>query len=98
MHFSVRQYKANVEKLDAETLAKIENEFVPIMRSIPGFHAYRLIDSSNYAVATITAYETEEGTNVLVEKAREWVDANLRHLIDGPPTVLNGEQLFSEMA
>jgi hypothetical protein len=98
MHTSIRIYKTNIEKLDEALLEKIETEFVQIIRTVVGFHAYRIIDSGNNSIATISLFETEEGANASHEKAREWVAANLAHLVDGPPTAFTGTQVFSELA
>ena len=98
MYTSIRIFKTNIEKLDEETLQKVETGFTQILRTIPGFHAYRLIDSGNHSVASISFYETEEGANASVEKSNAWVAENLRDLADGPPVAFLGEQVFSELA
>ncbi|MBT3995995.1 MAG: hypothetical protein HOF01_09360 [Chloroflexi bacterium] len=98
MHTSIRIYKSKIEKLDTDVLQKIETEFVQILRTVAGFHAYRIIDSGNYSIATISFFETEQGANESFEKSQEWVQANLAHLVDGPPTKFTGQQVFSELA
>ena len=98
MHTSIRIYKTKQQRLDYETLEKIETGFTHILRTVPGFHAYRLIDSGNYSVASLSFYETEEGANESVEKSRAWVNENLSPLVDGPPTIFIGEQVFSNLA
>ena len=98
MHFSIRHYELNVEKLDNELIARIKNEFVPILKEIPGFHAYRIIDSGDHEIATMTAFETKEGAVASVEKAREWVDANFSDLVKERISAISGEQIFSELA
>ena len=98
MFVSIRTYKTKDQKLDAETIEKVESEFGQIIKDLAGFHAYRLVDSGNYSVASISVYETEESANESVEKSREWVAENLAHLIDGPATVFTGEQVFSQLA
>ncbi|MDG0867163.1 hypothetical protein [Candidatus Lucifugimonas marina] len=98
MFTAIRIYKTKVERLDEPTLHKIETEFTQILRTVPGFHAYRLIDSGNYSAASISFYETEEGALESIEKTREWVKANLSHLVEGPPTIFTGQQVFSELA
>ena len=68
MHASMRIYKINVEKLDDELLGRVESEFATILKSVAGFHAYRLIDSGNYSVANISFFESEVGANESVER------------------------------
>ena len=98
MHFSIRHYRLNVEKLDSDLIGRIKNEFAPILREIPGFHAYRIIDSGNYELATMTAFETKEGADASTEKASEWVNANLAHLVKERVSAISGEQVLSELA
>lgn len=98
MHVSIRHYKTNVSHLDDDLLGRIKNEFVPLIRSTPGFHAYRIVDSGANEIATISIFETEEGAKASIEKAAEWVSANLAHLVAGKPTVIAGEQVLSELA
>ena len=98
MHASVRIYKTTVEKLDDELLGRVESEFATILKSVAGFHAYRLIDSGNHSVASISFFESEAGANESVERARNWVNENLAGIIDGEPTVFIGEQVFSVLA
>jgi hypothetical protein len=94
---SIRTYKTKDQKLDAETIEKVESGFAPIIKAVPGFHAYRLIDSGNYSVSSISVYDTEESANESVERSSEWVKENLAQLVDGPVTVFTGEQIFSQL-
>jgi hypothetical protein len=98
MHTSIRIYKTKIQALDDDTLEKLEKGFIQILRTVPGFHAYRLVDSGNHSVASISFYETEQGAIESVEKSRDWVNQNLAHLVDEPPTVFTGKQIFSELA
>ena len=98
MFTSIRIFKTIDEKLDDDLIRQIENEFTPILRSVAGFHAYRMIDSGNHQVASISFFETKEGADESVAKSREWVAEHLAHLIDGAPTVFIGEQIFSALA
>ena len=95
---SIRTYKTKDQKLDAETIKKVETGFAPIIKNVPGFQAYRLIDSGNYSVSSVSVYDTEESANESVERSTEWVNENLAQLVDGPATVFTGEQVFSQLA
>lgn len=98
MHVAIRHYKTNVSHLDDDLIGRIKTEFVPILRSTPGFHAYRVVDTGANEIATVSFFETVEGARASVEKAAQWVGENLAHLIAGEPTVIAGEQVFSELA
>ena len=98
MYASVRIYKTKIEKLDDALIRRVQDEFANILRSVSGFHAYRLIDSGNYQVASMSFFETEQGASESVDKSLEWVTTNLADLIDGDPVVFVGQQVFSELA
>ncbi len=98
MHVAIRHYKINVSHLDEELLDRIRNEFIPLIRPTPGFRAYRIIDTGANEIVTISVFDTEEGASASVEKAAEWVSANLAHLVAGPPTVITGKTVISETA
>lgn len=97
MHVAIRHYKTNAPYLDADLIDRIKTEFVPMLRSTPGFHAYRVVDTGANEIATISFFESEEGARASVEKAAQWVAENLDDLVAGPPTVIEGEQVFSEL-
>ena len=97
MYFAIRQYNMAVKKLDQGVLYRIKSEFIPILKKTPGFHAYRVIDTGDYEIVTISAYETEEGAAASTDASAEWVGNNLTHLVAGTPTVFFGEDVLSAM-
>ncbi len=95
MYFAIRQYNMAVKKLDQGVLDRIANEFVPILKSIPGFHAYHVIDTGDYELVTVSAFETEEGEVASTDASAEWVGNNLTHLVAGTPTIISGEGVLN---
>ncbi len=88
MYASIRQYRSD----DVQEVARRAQEgFVPIVRDVPGFSAYYIVDSGDGAFATITIAEDRAGVEDSVNKAREWVSENAADLVEGSPTVSNGE-------
>ena len=98
MHFSIRHYTLNVKSLDDDLIGRIRDEFTPILKEIPGFHVYRIIDSGDYALATMTAFETKEGADASDEAASVYVAANFADLVKERVSAISGEQVFSELA
>ena len=87
MYASIREYRT---KDNAEVARRAEEGFIPLVRDVPGFSAYYMVDSGD-SFFTITLAEDEAGVEASVAKARDWVQENIPDLIDGPPTVHNGE-------
>src|SRR3954447_9938828 len=88
MYVSIRQYRSD----DVQEVARrAQGGFVPIVRDVAGFSAYYIVDGGEGTFTTITVAEDKAGVEEFVNKAREWVRENAADLVDGAPTVTNGE-------
>lgn len=88
MYASIRQYRTSHV---VEVARRAREGFVPIVKDVPGFTAYYLVDSGDGTLFTVTVCEDRAGADASVNSAAEWVRDNLAELVDGPPTVTNGE-------
>jgi hypothetical protein len=88
VYASIRQYNGrNIP----EVARRAEEGFVPILRRVPGFLAWYLVDGGGGALFTVTLCEDRAGVEASVSAALAWVEDNLDGLIVGSPAVLNGE-------
>jgi hypothetical protein len=88
LYASIRQYRTR----DAGEVARRASQgFVPIVREIPGFVAYYLVDGGDGTLITVTVTEAHGGAEESATKAAEWTRENLADLIEGDPTIVNGE-------
>jgi hypothetical protein len=88
MYVSIRQYRSD----DVQEVARrAQDGFVPIVRDVAGFSAYYIVDGGEGTFTTITVAEDKAGVEDSVNKASEWVRENAADLVDGAPTVTNGE-------
>jgi hypothetical protein len=92
MYVSVRQYRSSDV---AEVGRRAQEGFVPLVSQVPGFSAYYIVDGGDGTFLTITVAENAAGVEDSVAKAREWVSENAADLVDGGPTVTNGEVVAS---
>lgn len=90
MHVSVRQYRSSDV---AEVARRVEGEggFLSVVRDVPGFTAYYLVDAGDGDLMTITVAEDQAGVEESVSRASEWVREHAADLVEGAPTVTNGE-------
>ena len=88
MYASVRQYRSSDV---AEVTRRAQEGFIPIVREIEGFSAYYFVDGGDGSLITITLGDDQAAVEESVSKAGEWVSANAAELIEGTPTVTNGE-------
>ena len=91
MYASIRQYNGrNV----AEFSRRVQEGFVPIVRQVPGFLAWYLVDGGGGSLFTITVCEDRVGAEASVSAAADWVPDNVGDLVEGSPAVINGEVLL----
>lgn len=88
MYVSVRQYRTNDM---AEVTRVVTEGFLPVVREVSGLSAYYVIDAGDGNLVTITVAEDQAGVEESVSKAGDWVRENAAHLVEGAPTVTNGE-------
>jgi hypothetical protein len=88
MHVSVRQYRSSDVP---EVARRAEDGFTEIVKQVPGFSGWWLIDGGGGTAVTVTVAEDQAGVEESVNKARDWVQENAADLIEGSPTVVNGE-------
>lgn len=95
MYTAIRHYKLLVKSLDDETRQRVEDEFVPILKSTDGFVEYHIAEAGDNEIFTVSVFETEEGARASSASAAKWVNDNLVHLVKELANVLTGEVIIS---
>ena len=88
MHASIRRYQSSDV---AEVGRRAGEEFVPIVRDMPGISAWYLVDGGDGTLITITLCDDAAAADASVERAGQWVRENIPDLVQGAPEVTNGE-------
>jgi hypothetical protein len=88
MHAVIRTYTASEPR---EVARRAGHGFVPILRGTPGFIAYYVVDGGDGAIASISVFENQAGTDESTRRAAEWVADNLAELVVSGPKVLAGD-------
>jgi hypothetical protein len=91
MHASIREYRT---KDNAEVARLAQDGFLPIVRDIPGFSAYYMVDAGD-KLFTVTIADDHGAAEESASKAREWVQENAAELVEGTPVITNGEIVAS---
>ncbi|HET7881491.1 MAG TPA: antibiotic biosynthesis monooxygenase family protein [Acetobacteraceae bacterium] len=95
MFTTIRKYK--VRKGSVATLARrVQEGFVPLVRQMPGFKSYYLIDGGPDELTTISMFETADAALASNEKAADWVRNNVLDQTRGMPEVIVGTVLIAE--
>jgi heme-degrading monooxygenase HmoA len=96
MFTSIRKYK--VRRGSAEELARrVREGFVPLVRQIPGFRGYYLLDGGPDVLITISMFDSADEAFASNETAAEWVRDNVLEFTKGMPEVMVGDVLVAEV-
>lgn len=87
MYLSIRRGQAQPGALD-EAARRVQDGFVPILTSLPGFKAYYLVNAGNDVAITISIFETKEAAEESNRRIAEWSKDNLASLLQGPVEVI----------
>jgi hypothetical protein len=89
VYASIRKYR---HIRSPEQIAhRVEKGFVPILKSLPGFKGYYLIDGGD-ELTTVSLFDSQQATLASIEKAAAWVKENLPDIHQGTlPEVSAGE-------
>ena len=96
MYSIVREYLVENDRSD-EFAARLESEFLPQIKFIPGFIAYYLVNIDPNRCLTINIFEDKAGAEASVAAARDWVAsaADLTEMLPWPPRVVAGDVTLS---
>jgi hypothetical protein len=76
MYATVRRYSGSAGVVK-DLAPRIEPEFVPILRQIPGFVSYLVVagapENGRDVLVTVSVFRTQEGADESVRKAAAWV-------------------------
>ena len=96
MYASIRRYKVkNINDFD-EIIRRSQQDFVPLIKQVPGFIAYHLINTGNDTVVTFSLFHNQAGADESTRLATNWVQQNLAQYVQGPLEVTSGEVLIHE--
>lgn len=83
MYDAIRRLKVKPGCMD-EVTQRIENGFVPLLRSMPGFVEYVGVQTGENEGVTISLFETQEQAEESTRRATEWIKENVAPLAAGP--------------
>ncbi len=98
MYTTIRRYMLGTGSL-RELGARLESEFVPLLRSVPGFVSYSAMDAGTEddapVLITISVFDSRAGAQESVTRAAAWVAKNIAEFKLNPPIIMGGEVLIS---
>jgi len=96
MFTCIRKY--TVRRGSAEELARrVREDFVPMIRQMPGFRSYYLLDGGPDVLITVSRFDSVDEAFASNEKAADWVRNNVLEFTRGMPEVMVGNTLIAEV-
>ena len=88
MYVAVRRYE---DVRDAQKVAKVAKDFVPIISEMPGFVAHYFVDAGDGVMVATSVFEHKDAEEQSTFVAGEFVAEHLAPLLPNPPQVTAGE-------
>jgi hypothetical protein len=96
MFTSIRKY--SVRRGSAEELARrVQESFVSMLRQMPGFRGYYLLDGGLDVLITISMFDTVDEAIESNAKSADWVRNHVLEFTKGMPEVMVGHTLIAEV-
>ncbi len=93
MYASIRRYVVHPGSI-GEIARQVNKGFLPIIiRDIPGFVAYYVVDAGHGISISFSIFEDQAGAERSAAAAREYIKENLASLFPNPPEIMDGEVL-----
>ena len=87
MYATIRRLKVQPGVFD-EVVQRDESGLVPILRSVPGFVEFDLVQVGEDVGVSISVFETQEQAEEANRRAAEWIKQNVALLVAGPPEIV----------
>ena len=80
-----------------EVTRRILDGFVPVLRELPGFKAYYLLDGGPDVVISIRVFDSADEAFASNATAATWIRNNVLEFTKGMPEVMAGRVLVAEV-
>ena len=96
MFIAIRKYRLRRGATE-KWAQRVRDGFVPLLRELPGFRGYYLLDGGSDVLITISMFDNADEALVSNERAADWVRHNVLELARGMPEVMVGDAVVAEV-
>ena len=96
MFIAIRKYRVR-RGASAEWAQRVRDGFVPLLREMPGFRGYHLLDGGPDVLIAISMFDSADEAVMSNERAAGWVRNNVMEFARGMPEVMVGDVLITEV-
>jgi heme-degrading monooxygenase HmoA len=79
-----------------EIARRVRDSFVPLLRELPGFRGYYLLDGGPDVLISIRVFDSADEAFASNETAANWMRNNILEFTRGMPEVMAGNVLVAE--
>ena len=79
-----------------EVARRVQDSFVPLLRDLPGFREYFLLDGGPDVLISIRVFDSADEALASNETAADWIRDNVLEFVKGMPEVMAGNVLVAE--
>jgi hypothetical protein len=80
-----------------EVTRRVQKSFVPLLRNLPGFRGYYLLDGGPDVLISIRIFDTADEALASNEIAATWIRNNVLEFTKGMPEVMAGKVLVADV-
>ena len=96
MFSAIRRYTVKQGTVE-ELTRRVQEGFVPIVRNMPGFRGYYLVNGGPKVLIAISVFDNADGALASNEQAADWVRSNVFDSTTGRPEIIVGDVVISEV-
>jgi hypothetical protein len=79
-----------------EVKRRVEVGFVPLLRKLPGYRTYYLLDGGQDILISVRVFDSADQALASNEVAAEWMRDNVMEFVKGMPEVMAGEVVIAD--
>jgi hypothetical protein len=99
MHATIRRYESIDQSRKSEVLKKVDENLLPLLKDLPGFNSYSLIDAGNGVMTSVGFFDTEAQADESTRVAGSWLrEQKLETALPNRPKITAGDVLVHETA
>jgi hypothetical protein len=100
MYATIRRFAAknpsSAKDLFTGLKQRIEDNFLPRLQEIPGFHCYYVVNANNRELVSVSIFETPDGAKESTRRSAEFVRADPAKDQLQDPEIIEGELLVGK--
>lgn len=97
MYGSLRRYVVTPGS-SGEMIQRVQEGFVPLVRKVPGFISYTVLQIGEDTLLTLSVFEDEDAAVESNRVASNWVPGNVAQFIRGLPQIMEATVVLHEEA